>query len=128
MECRKNASKFVTEGIAGGQCGISNYRGGVIVFATSVNSAQLSRDELVKKAKQMWESFVHDADGLIGAFSVGNAFKGKYKDIETREEFSEHSYTIEIGGLSSKGLLKLAGLVANEFAQRTTSTRTSSIS
>lgn len=138
-ECRKNERAFVTEGIAGQQYGLADYRGGIIVFATSVNSVELSKNAIVNKAKQLWHSFVNMAmkdkklgkcidaynkddtnkDDLISAFSVGNAFKGKYKDIETGAEFSDLSYTIEVGGLSSKGLLNLAERIANEFEQQT---------
>lgn len=139
VECRKNEKKFVTEGIAGEQYGLSNYRGGVIVFATSVNSVELSKNKFANKARQLWHSFLNSAmkdrklnkcidsynkdeknsDDLIGAFSVGNAFKGKYVDIDTGRVFNDKSYTIEIGGLSSKGLLDLAERIANEFEQQT---------
>ena len=139
VECHRNANAFVTEGIAGQQYGLANYRGGIIVFATSVNSVVLSKNGLVNKAKQLWHTFLNIAkkdkklrkcidaynkddgniDDLIGAFSIGNAFKGKYVDIDTGEEFNDRSYTIEIGGLSSKGLLDLAERIANEFEQQT---------
>lgn len=139
MECRKNERAFVAEGIAGEQYGLANYRGGIIVFATSVNSVELSKNFLMNKARQMWRSFLNAAtkdrklakcidsynkdernvDDLIGAFSVGNAFKGKYVDIETGQVFSDRSYTIEVGGLSSNGLLRLAERIANEFDQQT---------
>lgn len=96
-ECYRNANKFVTEGIAGEQYGLANYRGGIIVFATSVNSVELSKNKFANKAKQLWISFLNMAckdsklkkcidkyntdkahsDDVIGAFSVGNAFKGK---------------------------------------------------
>lgn len=139
IECHNNARKFVTEGIAGQQYGLANYRGGVIVFATSVNSVELSKNAIANRAKQLWHSFLNstlkdrklnkcidsynkderNADDLIGAFSVGNAFKGKYVDIDTGKVFNDKSYTIEIGGLSSKGLLNLAERIANEFEQQT---------
>ena len=138
-ECYRNANKFVTEGIAGEQYGLANYRGGIIVFATSVNSVDLSKNKFANKAKQLWISFLNMAckdsklkkcidkyntdkthsDDMIGAFSVGNAFKGKYVDINTGKIFNDRSYTIEVGGISSKGLLNFAELVANEFIQQT---------
>ena len=139
VECEKNGRNFVTEGIAGGQYGLAHYRGGVIVFATSVNSVEIPMNTIVTRAKRLWHSFVNMArkdkmlskcidgynndgsnqDDLMGAFSAGNAFRGKYKDIETGSEFGEKSCTIEIGGLSSRGLLDLAERIANEFGQQT---------
>jgi hypothetical protein len=139
-ECRKNTDSFVLdEGVHGEQYGMAKYRGGVIVFAVSVNAVQMSDNRFVNRIKQFVETaknrfnkdkMVHSAimafnkdntrngGEYIGAYSLGNFFKGKYVG-DNGEMFNDRSICLEINGLSSKSLLKLAELIADRFKQET---------
>jgi len=57
-------------------------------------------------------------DDYIGAFSIGNFFSGRYIG-DNKKVFNESSLTIEINGISSKGLIYLAEEIAREFNQET---------
>ena len=48
-------------------------------------------------------------------FSIGNYFFGKY--IDANESFNENSISIQINGLSSKGLIDLSKELVNELDQ-----------
>ena len=54
----------------------------------------------------------------VGAYSVGNFFKGKYVG-DNGEMYDEKSIAVEINGLSSKSLLTIAEMIAKEFRQET---------
>jgi hypothetical protein len=139
-ECRKNKDSFVLdEGVHGEQYGMSKYRGGVIVFAVNVNAVQMSNNRLINAIKQFIETtkncfnkdrMVHNTitdfnndetrnnGEYIGAYSLGNFFKGKYVG-DNGEMFNDRSICLEINGLSSKSLLKLAEMIADRFRQET---------
>lgn len=139
-ECRKNINSFMLdEGAQGEQYGLAKYRGGMIVFAVNVNAVQLSPNKLVNGIKQFVETLknhfnkgkiVHNTimnfnndekknNGVyIGAYSLGNFFKGKYVG-DNGEMFNDRSICLEINGLSSKSLLKLAEMIADRFRQET---------
>lgn len=134
-ECRKNMNSFVlNEGVHGEQYGMAKYRGGMIVFAV-----QMSSNKIVNAIKQFVETtknrfnkdkIVHNTiNGFnndntknngeyIGAYSLGNFFKGKYLG-DNGEMFNDRSICLEINGLSSKSLLKLAEMIADRFKQET---------
>jgi hypothetical protein len=57
-------------------------------------------------------------DDYIGAFSIGNFFSGRYIG-DNGKVFDESSLSIEINGISSKGLIYLAEEIAREFNQET---------
>lgn len=136
QECKQNANSFILdEGVHNNQDGMSDYRGGIIVFSTDVNAAELDRDKMLNKIKQIIttyknrfnrDSIIHnimnksnEIDGeYIGAYSVGNFFKGKYVG-DNGEMYNEKSLGVEINGLSSKSLLTVAEMIAQEFMQRT---------
>jgi len=138
LECRLNRNAFtISEAIHGEQYGLSGYRGGIIVFSTDVNAVNLDKNRLKNKIKQILATLgqrlntgkishkvvnkfnkYNDTDEYIGAYSIGNAFKGRYMG-EDGEQYDERSTTIEIGGLSSKGLLRLAEMLARTFHQET---------
>lgn len=136
QECRENSNSFVLdEGVHGNQYGMSKYRGGIIVFSTDVNAVELDKNKIVNKIKQVIATFknrfrkdsiIHNVmnkfndngDEYIGAYSVGNFFKGKYVG-DNGEMYNERSLAIEINGLSSKSLLKVAEMIAQEFMQET---------
>lgn len=139
-ECRKNVNSFVLdEGVHGEQYGLSKYRGGMIVFAVNVNAVKLSNNKIINSLKQFIETtknsfnkdkIVHGAiidfnndktrnsGEYIGAYSLGNFFKGKYVG-DNGEMFNDKSICLEINGLSSKSLLKLAEMIADRFKQET---------
>ena len=58
------------------------------------------------------------SDETIGAYSIGNAFKGRYVG-DNGGEYNERSMTIEINGLSSEALLYLGEMIARAFHQET---------
>lgn len=136
QECKQNANSFILdEGVHNNQDGMSDYRGGIIVFSTDVNALELDRDKMLNKIKQIIttyknrfnrDSIIHnimnksnETDGeYIGAYSVGNFFKGKYVG-DNGEMYNEKSLGVEINGLSSKSLLTVAEMIAQEFMQRT---------
>lgn len=110
-ECRKNACAFVlSEDIHPEQYG-SDHRGGIIVFSSDVNAPQLSDNKVLHKMNI-------DTDDFIGAYSIGNFFKGKYVS-DNGQVFSDKSLAIEVNGLSSKGIIRLAKILANDFVQQT---------
>ena len=135
-ECLDNRNAYVLdEGVHGEQYGLAKYRGGVITFSADINAIELSPNKFVNKIKQVIETFkqrigrhkiIHslinkfnkDDGEYIGAYSVGNFFKGKYVG-DNGEMFNEKSLSVEVNGLSSRGLLKLAEFIANEFRQET---------
>ena len=66
-ECRKNANSFVTDGSTSErQCRMAKHRGGIIVFPITENAERLAN--LIKQFD----------DESLGAYSLGNFFKGKY--------------------------------------------------
>lgn len=137
-ECKINAESFVlNEKVHDNQYGLSDYRGGIIVFSTDVNAVKLDQNSIINKVKQLIATFsqrynasaklhkvvnkfnrYNTTNDYIGAYSVGNAFRGKYVG-DNGEEYNESSTTIEVNGLSSKGLLWLAEFIARSFHQET---------
>lgn len=105
-ECKNNREAFVLdENIHNEAIRSAALRGGIIVFPSDADTASL-------------ESWLTSEKGNIGAFSVGNAFRGKYVGGNS-EEFGDHSTTIEVGGLSTRELLNLAGKTARFSLQGT---------
>lgn len=114
---------------------MAKYRGGIIVFSTDVNAVELDKNKIINKIKQVITTFknrlkkdtiIHnvmnkfnDKGGeYIGAYSVGNFFKGKYVG-DNGEMYNERPLAVEINGLSSESLLKVAEMIAQEFMQET---------
>ena len=136
QECRQNLNSFILdEGVHNKQYGMAKYRGGIIVFSTDVNAVELDKNKIINKIKQVITTFknrlkkdsiIHnvmnkfnDKGGeYIGAYSVGNFFKGKYVG-DNGEMYNERSLAVEINGLSSGSLLKVAEMIAQEFMQET---------
>ena len=107
------------------------------MFSTDVNAVKLDPNKLRNKIKQILTTIgqrintgnishkivnkfnkYNETDEYIGAYTIGNAFKGKYVG-DNGEQFDERSTTIEIGGLSTNGLLRLAEMIARVFHQET---------
>ena len=139
-ECKANLNNFIlSEGVHDSQYGLSEYRGGVIVFSTEVNAVKLDKNAVKNKIKTIIVNFqqrffsgkkLHGiinkfnkyykkmSDETIGAYSIGTAFKGKYVG-DNGEEYNERSMSIEINGLSSEALLYLGEMIARAFHQDT---------
>lgn len=142
-ECRKNLDSFsLSEAVHDNQYGLSDYRGGIIVFSTNVNAVKLSKNAFKNKIKTIIVNFeqrffsgkkinnvINDfnksfktspngKDETICAFSIGNAFKGRYVG-DNNEVYNERSMSIEVNGLSSEGLLYLGEMIARAFHQET---------
>lgn len=125
----------ITEGVNDEQYGLSDYRGGIIVFSTDVNALKMSNNVIINKVKQTLLSFSNrlnknkilgnivnkfnkEQEGYIGAFSIGKYFKGRYVS-DNGKIYNETSTTIEINRISSINLLKIAEFICQEFKQET---------
>lgn len=135
-ECKTNASSFVLdEEVHDLQYEQERYRGGVIVFPTDINAAEVDDNQLSHKIKRLITVFKYHPqkdsmlqgvvkifdnkeENCIGAFSVGHYFKGKYIG-DKGNVYNEKSIAIEINGLSSKSLLTIAAMIARKLRQET---------
>jgi hypothetical protein len=134
----------IVEAIHGQQYGLSDYRGGIITFSTEINSLDISNVKIINWFKKKYKSIVNKffsksklnsvinrfnsiedkklgsdtVDDFIGSFSIGNFFSGRYIG-DNGKVFDESSLSIEINGISSKGLIYLAEEIAREFNQET---------
>lgn len=133
----------LVEAIHDSQYGLTDYRGGVITFSTEVNSLDINKNKLInwfsKKGISLLNKYFSKSkltniinkfndsekvlgkdkiEDYIGAFSIGNFFSGRYIG-DNKKVFDENSLSIEINGISSKGLIYLAELIAREFKQET---------
>lgn len=133
-ECKDNFNNYILdEGVHDEQYGLADYRGGIITFSTNVNAVKFNSNIIVDKVKQAIETinnrlnygnkihklinnFNSNNEKYIGAYSVGNFFKGKYVG-DNGEEYSEKSLSIEVNGLSSKSFLIFAEMLADAFMQ-----------
>ena len=138
-ECKINKNNFMLdEGVHGEQYGMKQHRGGIVVFSTDVNAVKLNDNKLINKIKQLIITFnnrinrnkkihstinklnkeIRKSEERIGAYSVGNFFKGKYVG-DNGEMYNDKSLSVEINGISSRNLLSFAELLAKEFMQET---------
>lgn len=137
-ECIDNENRFViSEHIHPEQYGLSKYKGGLIVFSSDVNAIKLDTNKLKDVIKQTLATFRNrffkdkmlknimnkfnddnPTNENIGAYSIGNFFKGKYVG-DNGESFSEKSTSVEINGLSTTALLHLAEFLCKVFKQET---------
>lgn len=134
----------LTEAIHGEQYGLSDYRGGMIIFSTDVNALDVSKSKiknwiaktiltaknrffvrkklskLVKKFNDFLNKKLGDKnlEDYIGSFSIGNFFKGRYVG-DNGKIFNEKSISIELGGISFEGLIYFAEEIARDFLQET---------
>lgn len=135
-ECKMNSLAYeLDEAVHSNQYGLADYRGGVITFSTDVNAEELSKNAVVNKIKQIFKTYhnrffrqskiwnvfksFNDKGGeYIGAFSVGNFFKGRYVG-DDGNVYDEKSLSVEVNGLSSNSLVELAEMLCKEFYQQT---------
>ena len=129
-ECRLNSEKFIIDKeVHPVQYGLKEHRGGIIVLSTDIRAVQLDsnikpiittfwkRYNSSSKLHRMVNMFnKYNKTKFIGAYSVRHAFNGKYVGYNG-EKYNEHSTTIEINGLSCRGLLILSEMIARTLYQ-----------
>lgn len=129
-ECRLNSEKFIIDKeVHPVQYGLKEHRGGIIVLSTDIRAVQL--DSNIKPIiTTFWKRYnsssnlhrmvnmfnKYNKTKFIGAYSVRHAFNGKYVGYNG-EKYNEHSTTIEINGLSCRGLLILSEMIARALYQ-----------
>ena len=104
--------------------------GGIIVFSVNVNAVQLSKIKVVRLIKNAVETFknklfkdrkinkvLSQYEEVYGV-TIGNFVKGRYKS-ENGSMFDESSLSIEIIGITSEVLNRVAEDLAKEFKQET---------
>jgi len=132
---------FLHEDISEFQGGLEHYKGGMIIFATSVNATidniepnkfkaffkklyysvmnHISKDKMLIDLIKKWNrEFGPNAENLIGGFSLGKFFKGKYIDPKTEQLYNDTSTSIELDGIPSELLLLFAIEVCKAFKQQ----------
>lgn len=137
-ECKDNRNKFIlSERVHPDQYGLANYKDGMIIFSTEVNAVTLDKNRIKNAIKQVFLSFRNrffkdrilgkiissynkrsPEEDYIGAYSIGNSFRGRYVG-DDGNIFNEKSTSIEINGLSSNALLRLAEFLCRVFKQET---------
>ena len=106
----------------------SDKKGGVITFSTDINAVRLRENRLINFLKQKLSSIVNrflvnkkttkllEENDDVFAWSIGNFFKGRYKD-RNGKVFDETSISIQILGIDSKTLCKVAEGICDTFRQ-----------
>ncbi len=121
---------IITEGIAPEQYGLDKHKGGVIVFSTDVNALDVSKSKIKNYMKSKYRTIINRlfygkkvSDIItkkfseIGAFSIGNSFRGRY--VSNGRVFNEKSVSLEVLGMPTDVLMRLAAQVAKDFSQET---------
>lgn len=131
---------FLHEKISDEQYRLTDYKGGMIVFATSVNSVvdkieknkikaflkktyysvmnYISKDTKINKMIQRWNTEFKDTpEYTIGNVTIGKFFKGRYFD--GNKIYNDTSTSIEIDDIPSELLLLFAIRLCEEFKQDT---------
>ena len=105
-------------------------KGGIIVFSVNVNAVQLSTNKVVRAIKNTLETLknrllknrkinkVISQHADIFGVSIANYVKGRYKS-DNGSMYDESSLSIEIIGITSDVLNKVAEDLAKEFQQET---------
>lgn len=105
-------------------------KGGVIVFSVNVNAVELSKNKLVRFIKNQFETATNilfksskinkviKNNPEIYGVTIGNFVKGRYK-AKDGSLYDESSLSVEIVGISSNVLNKVAEELAQEFKQET---------
>lgn len=105
-------------------------KGGIIVFSVNVNAVQLSSNKLINLVKNSIETLknklfkdnkinkvLSQYDEVYGV-TIGNFVKGRYKS-DSGNLFDESSLSVEIIGITTEVLNKVAESLAQEFMQET---------
>lgn len=103
-------------------------KGGIIVFSVNVNAVKLSKNKMVGFIKNAVETFknilfknkkinklLSQYDEVYGV-TIGNFVKGRYKS-ENGNLFDESSLSVEIIGVTTEVLNRVAEDLAREFKQ-----------
>lgn len=107
-----------------------NQKGGVIVFSVNVNALKISDNKLINliqnkiqtlkntvfKGKKISKVLKHHQD--VYGVTIGGFVKGRYK-AEDGSLYDERSLSVEIIGISTDVLDKVAEDIAKEFSQET---------
>ena len=123
--------ELLKEGISPHQMKLDKFKGGIIVFSTDVNAVDISKSKIVSWFKKKYETFYNRLmkdrklndiitskfSENIKGFTIGNFFKGRY--VENGKIFDEKSTSIEILGVPSEILIRLATEIARSFNQAT---------
>lgn len=115
---------IITEGIAPEQYGLDKHKGGVIVFSTDVNALDVSKSKIKNYMKGKYRTIINRvfygkkvSDIItkkfseIGAFSIGNAFRGRY--VSDGKVYNEKSVSLEVLGIPTD----VAAQIAKDFSQ-----------
>ena len=113
-ECKENANSFVlTEEVYGKQPAAEKCCGGVLVLPAGAEAVELEENALKNIMEQaLCKISVEPAC----AYSVGNFFRGKYVGANGKV-YGEKSLAVEINGVSSKALLRIAEQILRELHQ-----------
>lgn len=126
--CHKNKDRvYISEGIDFEPD--ADKKGGIIVFSTDVNALKLSDNKILNWLKQRIKTILNrvkrnkkldaiaDKHNLVG-WSVGNFLHGRYKG-KNNKIYDEKSISIEIIGVDTDELIKIAEELCIEFIQET---------
>lgn len=106
-ECSDNANSFaLTQEVFCGQKSPNGKCGGVIILPVSTNNNL--NDDIITQSIAI----------ISQAYSIGNAFQGRYIGAYY-EIYDKSSITIEINGLSIRGVLRFATSIAKALHQKT---------
>jgi len=131
-ECRQNKNAYTLDESV--QHGLAKFKGGVVTFPADINTVQMDSDALANEIKQGVETFrkqfgknklnkvvgifTHSEEEYIAACSVGYFFHGSYLG-DNGAVYNERGMSVEVNGLSSRSLVKLAGYMAKLLRQET---------
>ena len=116
------------------QYSMAKDKGGMIIFSPKVNAVELSEDPVENDSQQKYltdynrsfskgmvdslvSDFLHQAGKEIQGYTWGSGFEGHY--VTKTNTFTEDSLTLELTGLNSQELIKLAETIAWAFFQET---------
>lgn len=104
-----------------------NKKGGIIVFSEEINAVELSKNKVINWIKQKVNTLknkltgkkkidtIADSYDLIG-WTIGNYFDGRYKE-KNEKFYGEDSLSLEIIGVDTDTLVKIATDICKEFQQ-----------
>lgn len=104
------------------------YNGGIIIFSTDVNAIELSPNKLknyiLQKLKTMQQRLTYgkkidkiaNNHNLIG-WTIGNYLHGHYHSNVTNQNYSKKSISVQIVGVDTPTLLKIASELCRDFYQ-----------